>query len=269
MQQKKKAKKIAPVTKPFMRGSIFDNGTIKSAIYFYFALLLMVLANLLLGSMASWDMAWLNILFNAVLVLMIYAVFYVNGASKGTAAVNHGEMMLQRQQSGRMVDEKDRARCFHPGKGFLIGVLGSLALLSCALVLAVTAKLQYSGIGALPSWISALQRQPEMQAALAYYGQAVELTVEDITRLLVRLHILPYVNMVGATNREGLLILERISPVIALLPALCYGVGYTQGVRMRTRVHTDIAAGKRKRAQKERRQRQARIKASKEPEQLN
>ena len=95
------------------------------------------------------------------------------------------------------------------------------------------------------------------------------LTVEDITRLLVRLHILPYVNMVGSTNRAGLLLLERISPVIALLPALSYGLGYTQGVRMRTRVHTDIAAGKRKRAQKERRQRQARVKAAKGPEQLN
>lgn len=269
MQQKKKAKKIAPVTKPFMKGSIYDSGTIKSAIYFYFGLLLMVLANLLLGSMAAWDIAWLNIVFNAVLVLMIYAVFYANGANKGTAAVNHGEMMLQRQESGRTVDAKDRAACYHPGKGFLIGVLGSIALLGCAVVLAVTAKMQYSGMGALPSWIGTLQRQPEMQAALAYYNQPAVLTVEDITRLLVRLHILPYVNMVGSTNRAGLLLLERISPVIALLPALSYGLGYTQGVRMRTRVHTDIAAGKRKRAQKERRQRQARVKAAKGPEQLN
>lgn len=269
MQQKKKAKKIKPVTKPFMRGSLMDKGTVKSGVYFYFAMLLMVLANLLLGSMSSWDIPWMNILFSSILVLMIYAVFYMNGTGKGTAAVNHGEMMLQRQESGRTVEDKDRAACYHPGKGFVIGLIGTVPILLCALVLAVVAKVQYTGLGALPGWIDNLQRQPEMAAALAHYTQPVELTIEDITRLLVRLHILPYVNMVGATNREGLLLLERISPLIVCLPALSYGVGYTQGVQMRTRVHTDIAAGKRKRAQKERRQRQARVKAAKGPEQLN
>lgn len=270
MQQKKKTKKpVRPVVKPYLKGSAADSGTIKSGVFFYFAMLLMVLANLLLGSMAMWDIAWLNILFNAVLVLMIYAVFYMNGAGKGTAAVNQGEMMLQRQQAGREVSDKEKTACYHPCKGLVIGLIGSLPILLCAVVLAFVAQLQYSGLGALPGWIENLQRQPEMAAALAFYHDTGAMTVEDTTRLLVRLHMLPYVNMVGANNREGLLVLERISPLIMLLPALSYGVGYMQGVRMRTKVHTDIAAGKRKRAQKERRQRQARTRVNKGPEQLN
>ena len=86
-------------------------------------------------------------------------------------------------------------------------------------------------------------------------------------RVVVRMLIMPFVNMVGATNADGLLTLERLSVLPMLLPALCYGVGYQQGVRVRTRVHTDIATGKRKRARKAKKQQRAR--AAKGPEQLN
>ena len=269
MQQKKKKKVIAPVKKPFMRGKPVDGKTFKTAVFFFFGLLGMVLANILLGSMAMWDTAWLNILFNCALLLVIYSVFYQNGANKGTAAVNQGEIMLQRQEAGRTVSAKDAAECFHPLKGFISALLGSLPVLVCAVLLALVAQMQYTGLGSLPSWISSLQRQPEMAGALAIYDGADSLSMEDTLRVIVRMLMLPYVNMIGSANRAGLLVLERLSALVLALPALSYGLGYMQGVKFRSRVHTEIAMGKRKHAQKARKQQRQRARASKGPEQLN
>lgn len=269
MQLKKNKKPVKPVFKPYMKGSVVDSTTFKGAVMFFFSLFLVVVANVLLGAVSLWDAQWLNIVFNAALLLVIYSVFFQNGGGKGEAAVNQGELMLQRQEAGRAVNAKDKAACYHPLKGLVTGLLGSLPVMICAVMLGVTAQLQYTGLGTLPSWISALQRQPEMGAALAMYEGAAYLEMEDILRLIVRLFMMPWVNMVGISNREGLLLLERLSVLVVSLPAVSYGLGYMQGVKLRSRVHTDIAMGKRKRAQKEKKNRRARITASKGPEQLN
>lgn len=268
MQQKKKTKKaVKPVKKPFLRGKPFDKGSLKSAVMFFFALLLMAVANLLMSAVLMWDNAWMNILFNGMLLLVIYALFFQSGASKGTIAVNQGEIMYQRREAGREPNKNDLAACFHPLKGFIIALLGSLPVLVCAVLLASVAQRQMIGLGALPSWISTLQRRPEIGEAVAFYSEVSPMTLEDGLRVIVRLIIMPFVNMVGTRNADGLLVLERLSILPALLPCVSYGVGYLQGVSVRTKVHTDIATGKRKRAKKERKQRQARV--AKAPEQLN
>lgn len=266
MQQKNK-KKIKPVSKPFLKGSAADSTTAKSAVSFFFSLFLVVVANFLLSGVSMWEAAWMNILFNSALVLVIVAVYYQNGSAKGAVAVNHGEVMYQREADGRTVHPKDRALCYHPLKGLLIGLLGTVPVLICAVLLGVVAQKQYTGMGVLPSWIGTLQRQREMGDALAIYAGNAGMEMEDILRIIVRMFIMPWVNMVGVTNRDGLLMLERLSALVVLLPAAGYGLGYLQGTKIRTVVHTNIALGKRKRAHKENKQRKARI--NKGPEQLN
>lgn len=267
MQQKKTKKPIKPVKKPFLRGSIVDKGTAKSAFGLLMGILMMALANILLSSLLMWDAHWVSVMFNGMLLLVIYAMFAQSGASKGTIAVNQGEIMYQRQEAGRPVNQADLAMCYHPMKGFVTGLIGSVPVIICALILAAIAQRQYTSLGALPSWIGTLQRRPEVGEALAFYNEVAPLTLEDIMRVIVRMLLMPYVNMLGVENRDGLLMLERISVLPMLLPGLSYGLGYMQGVKERSRVHTDIAVGKRKRARKERKQRQARV--TKGPEQLN
>ena len=268
MQQKKKTKKsIKPVTKPFLRGKAVDGSSFKSMIMFFLAMLVMAVANLFLSTLLLWDNQWISIVFNVMLLLVIYALFFQGGATKGTIAVNQGEILYQRKEAGKPVNPKDLAACYHPLKGFIIGLVGSLPMLVCAVMLAAVAQRQMSGLGALPGWIGTLQRRPEVGAALSYYNVVEPMTLEDALRVIVRMLIMPFVNMVGTADREGLLTLEKLSILPMLLPALSYGIGYQQGVSVRTQVHTDIAKGKRKRAKKERKQRQARM--NKEPEQLN
>lgn len=267
MQPKKKNKKtIKPVHKPFLRGTAVDGATLGSAAKLFLSLFGLVLVNLLLGTMVSWNNRWLTILFNCALLLVVYAVYYQNGTAKGTAAVSQGEILLQRQEAGRRVDGKEQATCYHPAKGFIIGLLGLAPALVCCVLLAFVAQMQYTGLGALPSWIANLQRQSESAGALAMYSVRTPMGMEGVLRVIVRMLLMPYVNMVGADNREGLLVLERLSLLPMLLPGLSYGIGYLQGESIRSKVHTEIAMGKRKRARKEKKRRQAQAQA---PEQLN
>ena len=121
----------------------------------------------------------------------------------------------------------------------------------------------------LPSWMETFMRRPEIGGALAAYTQAVSVSFTDIIRLIVRIAMMPFVSMAGADNKGLLLMLERLSPLILLLPALAYGIGYLQGPARRKTVHTEIAENRRKRISREKRERKKRNIVHKEPEQLN
>ena len=138
----------------------------------------------------------------------------------------------------------------------------------CSVILALVAKRQMSGIGTLPSWVGTMEGRPEFGQALAVYHATGSLTLESAMRLIVRMTTMPFVNMIGAGNSEGMLLLERISPILNLLPAVAYGLGYINGVGIRATVHTNIALGKKKAKRKQAKERRNRTQR-RGPEQLN
>ena len=138
-----------------------------------------------------------------------------------------------------------------------------------AILLAVTAKRQMTGAGTLPSWLDSYMRRSEISDALAGYSQGASATATDIFRIIIRLAIMPFVSMCGAENRELLLFVERISPLIVMIPAAAYGTGYLQGPARRRKVLTEIEENARKRRIREKRERRARSVVPKGPEQLN
>ena len=111
--------------------------------------------------------------------------------------------------------------------------------------------------------------KPEVAQPISFYTAGVAMNATSIVRVLVRMILMPLVNLVGAENADGLLVLERISPILVLLPGLSYGFGYTQGTKVRTKVHTDIAEGRKKAARKARRQKKAKQRVPAGPQQLN
>ena len=136
------------------------------------------------------------------------------------------------------------------------------------MILALVAQRQMSGVGTLPSWVGSIEKRPEFGAALAVYHETGSLTIESVMRLIVRMTTMPFVNMIGADNSDGMLLMERISPVLNLLPAAAYGIGYINGVGVRTTVHTNIALGKKKAKRKQAKERRDRTQR-RGPEQLN
>ncbi|MBQ8160668.1 MAG: hypothetical protein IJ083_07925 [Clostridia bacterium] len=263
------AKKVVhPVTKPYLTGSAVDGTTVKSALMIFGGIAACAVLFLIVCSVMLFDSLALRIVTNGLVMAVVLLIFYSSGISRGSVAVNQGEIMYHRRETGMTIKDEEQARCYHPLKGFIIGLLGTLPFFLAALVLGLIAKRQMTGLGALPSWVSGAETREEIALPLKYYHQGMALGLEGTLRLVVRLSIMPFVNMVGTASPDNLLTLERCSCLLELLPGIAYGFGYTRGVDVRTKVHTDIAAGKRKRARKAKKEKERR-RAPKGPTQLN
>ncbi|MGN0970321.1 MAG: hypothetical protein ACI4OY_00075 [Aristaeellaceae bacterium] len=266
----KKTVKLSEIKLEYLKGSPLDSKTARSALTFMGSLLVMAIAFLLLGMAMMMDNAILRVAFNSCLLAAALLMFFQTGAGQGAVAVNMGEMLFDRKKSGGQVTEKEQKTCYHPLKGLLTALIGSLPVVVAAVVLALVAKRQMTALGSLPSWLSAFEGRTEIGSAVAFYHQPAALTVEDVLRVIIRVLMMPLVNMVNPYGADALLTLERFSPLVMLAPALCYGLGYTQGVRARKQVHAGIAEGEIKRKKKEKRQRKAQQRrVPKGPEQLN
>lgn len=265
-----KKQKIQKVTKPYMKGSVYDRTTLPGALKFFGGTVVLCVVFLILGVMMNLEAQWLNALINIAILLATFIFFQQIGMGSGADAVSQGEIMFAREEKGRPVADWERSLCFHPLKGLLSALIGSMPLFLCSLVLALIAQRQMTTLGSLPSWLSGVESREEIGAALTYYHEAGSMSLESVLRLIVRMSTMPYVNLVGAANKDGMLLLERISPILNLLPALAYGLGYIGGVNVRANVHTNIALGKKKAKRKqarERRDRQQQVHRG--PEQLN
>lgn len=265
--RRKQPKKPKIVTKPYLTGTPVDKHFVKSALKLFGGMIGAAFLFLIAGAVLLVENAVVRIALNSLAMLVVYALFFVSGMSTGTAAVNLGEMLHTRRESGRDVSAAEQSLCYHPLKGFLVGLTGAIPFFVCAVLLALTAQLHLTGLSPLPSWVSGLQGREEITDALAYYAAVPGVTLEDIVRMPIRMALMPLVGMIGSENAAGLLLLERVSPVLMLIPGLCYGTGYTRGVSARTQVHTSIAANNRKRARREKKQLKAR--AARKSEQLN
>ncbi len=267
---KSNSKQETPVVKPFLRGTVTDERTVKTALGFFGILIVVAFMCFLVCSMLSMDNAALRIALNCAVEAVILLVFFNNASGRGAEDVARGEILYQRQEKGLTFAESERKICFHPLKAFANGLLGTLPLFILALILALTADRQSTGAGGLPGWLSIYERRTEVGDALVAYTVSTGMSFIDVVRLLVRIAVMPFVSMAGAENRDTMLLVERLSPLLVLLPSIAYGIGYLQGVQMRTKVHTEIASNDRRRIRREKKARKARRSAaSKGPEQLN
>lgn len=266
--EKKKARK-APKPLNYVTGTPVDEHTKIAILKFVGATFAMMVAFLIFGMMMMWKNTVLRVGLNLGLLLFGYLIFLQGGMNAGTTAVNKGEIFYQRDQTGRETSERERREAYHPMKGFVVSLLGSIPVFLIALILALTTQRVMSSAGVMPSWMETLERREEIGGALMSYHQAASMSLTDVLRMLVRMMLMPMVNIIGAERKDALLLLERLSPLLVLIPALFYGVGYQGGVRVRQRVHTDIEAGKRKIKRRQKRERQERNRAPKGPERLN
>ena len=129
MNSKKKAK-IEKVSKPYLKGDVYDRTTIPGALKFFVGTVVMAIVYLLVCMMMNWDQQWLNIVVNAAVLVLTYLMFAQFGMNAGADAVNQGEIMYSRQEKGRPVADwkavlspperpDDRPDRFHSDSGLL------------------------------------------------------------------------------------------------------------------------------------------------------
>ncbi len=260
------------VKQPFLTGDPVDASTPKSSLMVFGGLLITAFAYMMGGAVMTFDNLPLRLLLNGLMLIVVLSVFFYAGASNGTSAVNQGEILYRRKETSREIKKEEQALCYHRFKGFLIGFFAAIPLFICACILAATTQRLMTTPGALPSWLTGLTSRKDITDALHVYTAGSPVTLTVIVRVIVRLALMPFVNMISASNPDGLLLLERLSPLLVLLPGAAYGFGYTRGPSNRSRVHTDIARNKKTAAKKARLQKKRRAAAqrsSRGPQQLN
>ena len=251
MEKKKQTEKVQEVRKPFLTGSPVDENTFRNSAKFLGLFIMITFVSFIACSSTAFGGSFLRIGLNTAVILVILMLFFNFGSNLGAEAVNRGEILWQRQEKGLSFSESERKICFHPLKGYLIALLGLILILIPAVILAFVTDIQTTDAGALPGWMQSYLRRGDVSNALINYT--------------------PFVNLVGHSNKTGMLTLERISPLILLLPALAYGTGYISGKSIRTRIHTAISENEKKRIRRDKRKRKSQNRPShrREPEQLN
>ena len=114
--EKNKKTSSAPivVSKPFLTGNPVDTTTGKSALLIFGSLLVVAVLYLIVCSMMMFDSLALRIVVNGLVVFLTLAVFYSSGMSQGSVAVNNGEIMHHRRETGAQILPEELARSYHP-----------------------------------------------------------------------------------------------------------------------------------------------------------
>jgi len=269
----KEKKKEQNVRKPFLTGNAVDENTLKSSLLFFGGLFATFFAGFVICAMTNTSGNILRLIVNPAVIILILTVFFNRGSVHGAEAVARGEILWQKQEKGQSFSESEKKICYHPMKAFVIGIAGTIPFIVIAVILALNTKVQTTTAGTLPSWMQAYMRRDEVAAPLVSYLESEGMGLTDILRIIVRFAVMPFVSLVGADHFQAVYWVEKLSPLILLLPACAYGTGYLFGPSLRSRVHTAISESNRKRIRREKRERRRRagfISAKpKEPEKLN
>ena len=124
MTQKKKP--VTPVKKPFCRGKITDENTLKSSIFFFGSLLITYFMTFIVCATTSAAGLAIRLIMNLAVICIAVIIFFNNGTNRGAEAVTRGEILYQKKEKGQEIRASEQSICFHKAKGFIIGLLGTL-----------------------------------------------------------------------------------------------------------------------------------------------
>lgn len=265
----KKNQPLKPVTKPYLTGAVTDENTLKKVLKFFGSMMLIIIMCFIVCTMMNFDSDILRVGANAAVVLLVLFILYNQGQVHGAEAVARGEILYQRQEKGLEITANERRLSYHPLKGYVTALIGMIPFVILGIILAFSAERQMTSAGTLPGWTSSLLRRSDIGGALVSYTEGEPVSSVDIIRMIVRVTIMPFVSMTGSANKDLMLTVERISPILLLLPVISYGTGFLFGKNVRTRIHTQIEENRKIRKKREIKARRARRRASSAPEQLN
>lgn len=249
--KKKKKNKLTPVYKPYAKGNWHSAGAVRQGLKLMLYYLAFAFAYVVLGAPLQFGNAALRIVCNLALVLCCGAVVYMNAARLGDTEVALGEIVLGREEDGKPVSAKDKENCYHPLKGLFVLAVAAIPVLLVTVPFAVTAQKQVYALQSLPSWVSSYTGHDEIGAPLAYYQRQFAPGVLDYLRLVSRVLIFPFANMASISGTDAMLVMDRLSPILALLPALGYPLGYRTGPRSRALTHGSIVSSRKRYVRKE------------------
>ena len=265
--QNRTPKQPAPVVKPILKGDWRGKEAIKMAPKRALSTFLIALLYIFCSVMAGFDQPALKIIVSLAIIGIAFYFQLVKGMEAGEKDAAFAEIMYERQQEGRQVSEEDRRRCFHPFRGTYATLLGVMPFVIICLVYAFMVKRWAYTLGVLPGWMDNMLMHDEMKDALSYYDRVNTFGAVDGLRIIARSLTMPFINIASVFGHDAVLLAERLSPLFVMVAPMGFGVGYSRGHVLRTRINTGIQQGVEKKKNKERKARRKRQRSS-APERL-
>ena len=245
MANKKNKKPL--IYKPYHKGSLWTGGSmIKQGLKVFCYFLFFCIMYVIVGATLSFDSFILRLIGNGLVLFVCASVIFNKGLVMGEDDVGLGEIVHARLQEGKPVDEKEKRQSYRALRGWLIFLIAVLPVLLITVPAAFGVRRQMYVNQSIPSWVSSFESQEEIYLPLAHQNVREAATATDVFQLLTRILILPYVGIFTTENKDTMLLLERLSPLLAILPGLAFPVGYMMGPYARARVHGDIAMNKKR-----------------------
>lgn len=165
----------------------------------------------------------------ALLVFVVLAFYYNEGASKGAADAAASRQYARLEKAGHTIGAREDAACYHPLKA----VCGALALFAVpvilAVILALNAKEYAYALQDLPLWLTgSYGAREDVMGALGAYTQTLQTSALDWIRIVVRMFILVFINAFDSVQTSVGLI-DRLSPAMIALYPIAYVLGYMRG----------------------------------------
>lgn len=242
-----RGKKAPLVRKPYLRGHWRSRFAAKRGLKILGYQVAFVFLYLFVVQALYFESLALRLPLNLAVVAALFMLLYLDGTRDGANDTAFAEIAYGKQAQGKEASGSELDRCFHRMKGAFSVLVGILPLLLICVVFAFAATEQRYRLGALPEWVAAYEDRADVGLALQYYHQQEALVPQDLMRVAVRLLIFPFVNILGTENRQAILWMERLSPLLLAVIPSGYAVGYLQGENARARLHGEILAGVKKR----------------------
>ena len=163
------------------------------------------------------------------LAAVMLALYFSEGQCVGANDASASRFYEKMTARGNKLDAKEDAACYQPLKA----VCAAAAVFAIPLLLAVfvalgTEDYTYT-MQDLPLWVSeSYAARQDVMGALGSYTQVTHLTALDVSRVVVRLVCMTFVNFFGDPLRSGAMI-DRLCPAAVLLYGAAYVIGYLTG----------------------------------------
>ncbi len=204
-------------------------GMVKQAGKIMLYVVMLGVLSLLIAPVLMLENLFLRIALNLLVLAGIGLLVYVDGVSRGQKEVAHSIRLAKRLDSGTPLNPEESVACYHPMRGIYAALLAAVPFIAMGIVLAVNAKPSTYALQDLPSWLTPYRERGDIGGALAYYNNLPGPELLDYLRIVVRLAIMPFSNIVGGLSDQASLLLDRWSPLLVLLIPAAYAVGYLRG----------------------------------------
>lgn len=168
---------------------------------------------------------------NVVLLVGFFLLIFAEGGTRGEKDVTYSTMISKKIAEGREPERTEWARCYTPRKAWLGMAVGAGIFFICAVLVAVMAKPYTYELQDLPGWLGSYSSREDLTRALSGYNTARGATMFDYLRVVVRVCILPFVNLFSDVQASSLMI-DRLSPLFILALPIGFPIGYLTGPRL-------------------------------------